>query len=117
MMGMAKEKLCGDCIHADICKKVNGSWYHPKNIAYCNAFKDRKNCVEVVHGQRLYNAHEVAVILADAFGDPCACNFNGNDEWLPEKCELLSACPSPVGVACWEQYLKYRDAKMDGDGK
>ena len=47
-MGMAKEKLCGDCIHADICKKVNGSWFHPKNIAYCNAFKERKNCVEVV---------------------------------------------------------------------
>ena len=48
VMGMAKEKLCGDCIHADICKKVNGSWYHPKNIAYCTAFKERKNCVEVV---------------------------------------------------------------------
>ena len=48
MMGMAKKKTCGECIHAEICKKVNGSWYHPENIAYCNAFKDRKNCVEVV---------------------------------------------------------------------
>ena len=45
---MAKEKFCGDCIHADICKKVNGSWYHPKNIAYCTVFKERKICVEVV---------------------------------------------------------------------
>lgn len=73
------------------------------------------DAVEVVPGQRLYNAHEVAEILADAFGDPCACNFNGNDEWLPEKCELLSACPHPVGVACWEQYLKHRGTKMDGE--
>lgn len=58
-----------------------------------------------------YTSHEVAEILAEAFGDACACNFNGNDEWLPEKCELLSACPHPVGVACWEQYLKFREAK------
>ena len=72
------------------------------------------DAVEVVHGQRLYNAHEVAEILAEAFGDPCACNFNGNDEWLPYKCELQSACPNPAGVACWEQYLKYRYEKMGG---
>lgn len=58
-----------------------------------------------------YNAHEVAEILADLFGDPCACNFNGIDEWLPAKCELQAACPNPVGVACWEQYLKYRGKK------
>ena len=60
---------------------------------------------------KLYTRHEVAVILAEAFGDNCACNFNSNDEWLPEKCELLSACPNPVGVACWEQYLKYKEGR------
>jgi hypothetical protein len=27
---------------------------------------------------------------------------------LPEKCEVIDACPNPVGVACWEQYLKHR---------
>ena len=41
-------KKCGDCIHAEICKKVNSGWFSPKNIAYCTAFKERKNCVEVV---------------------------------------------------------------------
>lgn len=66
--------------------------------------------------QRLYTAHEVAEILADAFGDTCACNFNGNDEWLPEKCELLSACPHPVGVACWEQYIKFRYEERKDNG-
>ena len=61
----------------------------------------------------LYTAHEVAVILADAFGDDCACNFNGNDEWLPYLCELQADCPHPCGVACWEQYLKYRHCKNE----
>ena len=61
----------------------------------------------------LYAAHDVAIILADAFGDDCACNFNGNDEWLPYLCELQDACPHPCGVACWEQYLKYKDRKEE----
>ena len=64
-----------------------------------------------------YTAHEVAMILADAFGDDCACNFNGIDEWLPFKCELLDACPNPYGVACWEQYLKYRHCKDEMEEK
>lgn len=55
-----------------------------------------------------YTAHEVAEIIAELFGDSCACNFNGIDEWLPLKCELLDACPNTCGVACWEQYLKFR---------
>ena len=61
------------------------------------------------HYDKTYNTHEVAEIIAELFGDTCACNFNGIDEWLPEKCELLSACPHPAGVECWEQYLKHRE--------
>ena len=67
--------------------------------------------VERTHAERdgqLYTAHDVAVILANAIGDDCACNINSNDEWLPRLCELQEACPHPVGVACWEQYLKHR---------
>ena len=30
---------------------------------------------------------------------------------FPEKCEVIDSCPEPVGVACWEQYLKYRHCK------
>ena len=65
----------------------------------------------------LYTANEVAGIIADLFGDTCACNFNGIDEWLPFKCELLDACPNPCGVACWEQYLKYRHCKNEMKAK
>ena len=60
---------------------------------------------------KTYTRHEVACILAEFTGDNCACNFNGIDEWLPEMCELLDACPYPVGVVCWEQYLKYREVR------
>ena len=67
--------------------------------------------LEQVKREHKYSAHDVALILADAFSDSCACNFNGNDEWLPEKCELLDVCPDVVGVACWEQYLKWRGPK------
>ena len=65
-----------------------------------------------------WNNHEVACLLAEMFGDDCACNLNGIDEWLPQYCEFAeTCCPNPVGVACWEQFLKHR-AKMevqDGD--
>ena len=55
-----------------------------------------------------WNNHTVACMLAELFNDTCACNYNGIDEWLPEKCELLDSCPNPAGVACWEQFLKHR---------
>ena len=58
------------------------------------------------------NNHEVACLLADVFGDTCACNYNGIDEWLPEVCDLKDACPNTVGVACWEQFLTHYKAKM-----
>ena len=62
-----------------------------------------------------FNRHEVACIIADAIGDDCACNVNGNDEWLPMYCDFSeTVCPNPVGVACWEQYLKHLDKKPKG---
>lgn len=58
--------------------------------------------------------HEVACLLADLFDDTCACNYNGIDEWLPKYCEVIDACPNPVGVACWEQFLTHR-VRMRGE--
>lgn len=55
-----------------------------------------------------WNNHTVACLLAEIFDDTCACNYNDIDEWLPEKCEVLDSCPNPVGVACWEQFLKHK---------
>lgn len=67
-----------------------------------------------------YTRHEVACIIAEIIGDNCACNVNGNDEWLPEYCDFSdSVCPNTVGVACWEQYLKYYTHKdeVENEGK
>ena len=61
----------------------------------------------------LYTANEVAEIIADLFGDTCACNFNDIDEWLPFKCEFIESCPNTYGVSCWEQYLKYKHCKNE----
>lgn len=55
-----------------------------------------------------YTTHDVASIIDDLFDGDCACNVNDISEWLPQKCELLDACPNTIGVACWEQYLKHR---------
>ena len=60
----------------------------------------------------LYTAHEVAEIIAELLGSCYACDFNGIDEWLPTKCGC-DVCPNPAGVACWEQYLKYREERSE----
>lgn len=59
-----------------------------------------------------WNNHQIACMLADLFGDVCACNYNGIDEWLGELCDFKdTCCPNPVGVACWEQFLKYSQSR------
>ena len=87
---------------------MRSNWY--KSV---EEIKKLRAELERVKKKNKYSAHDVALILSDAFGDSCACNFNGNDEWLPEKCELLDICPDVVGVACWEQYLKWLGQKED----
>ena len=83
----------------------------PEEIAHA------KDLLAAEKDGQLYTVHDVAVILANAIGDDCACNINRNDEWLPQLCELQEACPHPVGVACWEQYLKHRAEAEKALGK
>lgn len=74
-----------------------------------------KTMLEDERKKWLWKTHEVACIIADLMGDACACNHNGIDEWLPKFCDFANtdACPHPVGVACWEQYLKWK-GEVDG---
>lgn len=70
----------------------------------------KSNQPNITDNARIYNAHEVAELLADVIGDDCACNINNNDEWLPLKCDFSeTCCPDVIGVACWEQYLKHKE--------
>ena len=49
----------------------------------------------------------VAEILAEQFGDACACNVNGNDEWLPMMCHYGDVCPDPPEhLGCWMELLR-----------
>lgn len=85
------------------------------SIQWFSDQSDQRTLEEIINDfpdQKVFNIHEVAEILAEAFGDVCACNFNGNDEWLPELCEFgETVCPDPAGVACWEQYLIWKDKR------
>lgn len=59
----------------------------------------------------------VAQMLCDAIGDPCACNVNGNDEWLPMVCDLQNECPYPKdGLGCWKQYIKHYGERRADNG-
>lgn len=59
-----------------------------------------------------WNNHQIACMLADLFGDTCACNYNGIDEWLSGLCDFKdTCCPNPVGVACWEQFLEHYQSR------
>lgn len=56
----------------------------------------------------------VAEMFYDFTGDSCACDFNGNDEWLSEVCELQDECPYPKDkLGCWKQYIKHYRGNCD----
>ena len=105
-----KQEPCEDCIsrQAAIDAVSRGCLELRGIFAECE-----KNLNELPSAQPEWDNHTVACLLAELFDDTCACNYNGIDEWLPEKCEVIDACPNPVGVACWEQYLKHRVERME----
>ena len=86
---------------------------------YVDSFEDAENEALEIAIKALeqepktgWNNHQIACMLADLFGDACACNYNGIDEWLGELCDFKdTCCPNPVGVACWEQFLKYSQSR------
>lgn len=67
-----------------------------------------------------WTTEEVAEMLFNMFGEDCACNFNGIDEWLPERCKYAeSTCPNPKEKhGCWMQFLLQGGADMrEGDAE
>ena len=111
-MATEKRLIWGDIAESQLKKLADH--YHGSFSG--DAFERAMQLIAELPSVKAYTPHEVAEIIAELFGDSCACNFNGIDEWLPEKCELLDACPNVYGVACWEQYLKFRDGeRKDND--
>ena len=62
-------------------------------------------------------ADKVAEMLYEVYGDPCACNYNNNDEWLSEACEYdFDECPEPKDpLGCWKQYVKHYGERRNDD--
>jgi len=81
-----------------------------------------KMAIEALQPERKkceWTTEEVAELLSNLFGDECACNFNGIDEWLPERCkyaEIADECPNPKEKhGCWMQFLLQGGAEMVQD--
>ena len=105
----AIDAICKACSMEEDYHKCDG---YPETSTWCDELVALR---ALSSAQSEWNNHTVACLLADMFGDTCACNYNGIDEWLPGKCELLNSCPHPVGVACWEQFLKHKaERRTDG---
>lgn len=51
---------------------------------------------------------KVAEMLQFIFGNECACNYGGIDEWLPWTCKYAETeCPEPKEkFACWKEFIK-----------
>ena len=93
---LSTDETCGDCVHAKVCKEVNGSWFSPKNIAFCRLFKNKADFVEVVrckdckhleYGYQCYyplgmmlNNDGDAYVLVDPDEDFCSCGERRDGE-------------------------------------
>ena len=73
----------------------------------------QEECFKKCHNNpdRVYSIKEVAELLYNIFGSSCACDYNGNDEWLPLVCDGANTICIPDAsknpTYCWEQYLKH----------
>ena len=95
-------------------KKCAEAWgYAGLTIKAIEGIADECTAADVVEVEK------VAEMLRAMFDDDCACNYNGNDEWLPHVCEYgCTECPdAPEENGCWKQFVKHFLAKMDGERK
>ena len=96
-------KTCGDCIHADVCKEVNGGWFSPKNPAYCKLFKNKDVPSKWISVEdRLPTkedadkvGHVMAIIKGDDFAQifswsTVAINPRGFTSWMPIPKEVAN---------------------------
>ncbi|MBO5955753.1 MAG: hypothetical protein J6Q10_03015 [Clostridia bacterium] len=106
---------CKECIHYNACK-----------FTYIEAFGSfneeqfgQTGCAEFQDKSRFAEVDKVAEMLRQMFADDCACNYNGNDEWLPFMCKYAETdCPMPKDrLGCWKELVKHYIAKMNGERK
>ena len=108
---MTKHDAIKSLSHSISSAKIDKSmWVDNVNV---NALEIAVRAMADEREKGTWTTHEVACLLAEVIGDDCACNVNGNDEWLPFECIFAQReCPN-VGVACWEQWLVHRKEKQN----
>lgn len=123
----AIERYCENCDKRKGIK--NGKWKIVYQIgdAPCRACAvDDMKCdiedaptIEPERKKGKWTTEEVAELLFNLFGEECACNFSGIDEWLPERCKYTeSTCPDPPEKhGCWMQFLLQGGADMRQEGE
>lgn len=83
------------------------------------------DCVDCIRDEVIKNlpaadvveVDKVAEMLQFMFGDECACNYGGIDEWLPWTCKYAETeCPEPKEkFACWKEFIKAFMKRMNTD--
>ena len=108
-------KKCGDCIHADICKQLNGGWFSRENIAYCKGFKEKADYVELPcrpsdHVFRLCGTKKHRYVGERIVSAVTLC---GNGSWT-----IHSTADDALGktVFLTREEAEAALSKMDGDG-
>ena len=91
VMGMDR---CKDCIHFGICKK-GFPWADGKGGGWCEDFKSKADCVEVVRG---YNIDQDTPSLFEC----SVCHWCCTDTYYGDTADY--------------NYCPHCGAKMDGDG-
>ena len=100
---MANEKRLID-VNAAIAKYrqryFGGESVTVQDLVYSIEYAPTVDAVEV---------EDVAEMLRVMFDDDCACNYNGNDEWLPCLCKYAETdCPMPKErLGCWIEFVKH----------
>ena len=101
-------------IDADMAKKIAQEYLmDPYHIISACAVIDK--APTITPPDEPLTLETVAEILAEQFGDECACNFNGSDEWLPGVCQYENTCPNPPErLGCWMELLRHKYRRPPG---
>lgn len=63
--------------------------------------------------QEVMSLDAVAQILAEQCGGECACDFFGNDQWLPRECRYAADdCPNPPEhLGGWKEFIRCKQGE------
>lgn len=97
-------------------KLLKEQYLHHKSMGNSQAAKAWQGAMQLLYDMPTLTPpdepltpEQVAEILAEQCGDECACNLNGNDEWLPSVCQYADVCPDPPEyLGCWMELLRHK---------